>query len=50
MGNEKVVKTICNMCYLRCGLDVYVEDGKITKVTPMKEHPYNTLCPKGKRL
>ncbi len=50
MGNQKVVKTICNMCYLRCGLDVYVEDGKITKVTPMKEHPYNTLCPRGEEI
>jgi anaerobic selenocysteine-containing dehydrogenase len=50
MGNEKIVKAICNMCYLRCGLDVYVEDGKVTKVTPMKEHPYNTLCPRGEEI
>jgi anaerobic selenocysteine-containing dehydrogenase len=24
----KVVKTACNMCLTRCGINVYVEDGK----------------------
>lgn len=42
----KVVKTACNMCVTRCGLNVSVENGKIVKVTGMPEHPYNTLCVK----
>jgi anaerobic selenocysteine-containing dehydrogenase len=47
-----IVKTICEMCgdaYATCGLDVYVENGKIVKIKGMKEHPTNrgTLCPKG---
>ena len=42
-----IVKTVCNMCLHRCGIDVYVEDGKIVKVAGMQEHPWNILCPKG---
>ena len=43
----KIVKTICNMCLTRCGIDVYVENGEIVKVRGMQEHPYNRLCEKG---
>ena len=44
-----VVKTICQMCYSFCGLDVTVEDGRIVNVAGMKEHPVNQgrLCVKG---
>lgn len=43
-GNLKVVKTLCNMCGTRCGIDVYIENGKIAKTFGMEEHPINTLC------
>jgi anaerobic selenocysteine-containing dehydrogenase len=39
--NDRVVKTLCKMCYLQCGIDVYVKDGKIVKVSGMVEHPLN---------
>jgi hypothetical protein len=29
---KEVIKTICDMCYYYCGLDVTVEDGRITRV------------------
>jgi formate dehydrogenase (coenzyme F420) alpha subunit len=46
---KRVVKTICQMCYFYCGLDVTVEDGKILKIEGMHEHPVNhgRLCAKG---
>ncbi len=46
---ERVVKTICQMCYFYCGLDVTVRDGQIIKVEGMKEHPGSKgrLCPRG---
>jgi anaerobic selenocysteine-containing dehydrogenase len=46
---KQVVKTICQMCYFYCGLDVTVEDGRILKVEGMREHPSNKgrLCAKG---
>ena len=46
---SKVVKTICQMCYFHCGLDVSVEDGRVLEVEGMPEHPMNRgrLCAKG---
>jgi len=49
-NNVKLVKTICNMCLNRCGINVYVEDGRIVKVAPMQEHPFNTLCVKAQAI
>jgi anaerobic selenocysteine-containing dehydrogenase len=43
-NQSKVVKTVCNMCMQHCGIDVYVENGRITKVKPMDEHPFHHLC------
>jgi len=45
----KTVKTICQMCYFYCGLNVTCEDGRILHIEGMKEHPVNrgTICPKG---
>ena len=37
---SRVAKTTCRMCAVQCGLDVYVENGKIAKVTGMAEHPF----------
>ena len=44
-----IVKTACELCAWSCGMDVHVENGRIVKVTGMKEHPLNRgrLCPKG---
>jgi len=42
----EIVKSICNMCEVHCGLNVYVEKGKIVRVEGMPEHPLNSLCVK----
>ncbi len=49
MSEKKIVKTACQLCPECCGIDVHVEDGKVVKVTGMKEHVWNEgrLCPKG---
>jgi len=44
--NEVIKKTVCNMCNVRCGLDVHVQDGEITKIESMAEHPLKPLCVK----
>ncbi|MDR2018421.1 MAG: molybdopterin-dependent oxidoreductase [Syntrophobacterales bacterium] len=48
----EVVKTDCGLCINCCGVDAYVEDGRLVKVEGMKEHWLNKgkLCPKGERL
>ena len=49
-SGSRVVKTICNMCLDRCGINVYVENGKIVRVAPMQEHPFNALCVKAQAI
>ena len=46
---KRVVKTLCQMCYFYCGLDVTIENGRILKVEGSREHPQNKgrLCAKG---
>lgn len=46
----EIVKTICPMCLKSCGIDAHVKNGKLVKVTPMKEHPFNVLCVKSRAL
>ena len=47
----KWVATDCTICYHSCGMNVLVEEGRITKVEGLKDHPLNRgkLCPKGER-
>ena len=48
---SRVVKTACEMCWKSCGVDVYVENGKIVQVKGTVDHPYSrgSLCVKGRR-
>jgi len=46
--DTKIVKSICSMCLKYCGVDVHVRDGRLVKVTGMKEHPFNRLCVKAR--
>lgn len=48
--NEVIKKTVCNMCNVRCGLDVHVQDGRITKIESMPEHPLKPLCVKAEGI
>ena len=43
------VKTVCPYCGVGCGMNLHVENGRVTKVTGDKEHPANfgRLCTKG---
>ena len=45
------VVTDCSICYHSCGSRVLVEDGRITQVEGLEEHPLNqgALCPKGRK-
>jgi len=46
----EIVKTICMICNMYCGIDVYVDNGKVVKVHGMQEHPVNNICVKGYAL
>jgi anaerobic selenocysteine-containing dehydrogenase len=47
-SNIAIVKGVCPMCLKSCGIDAYVSNGKLVKVTGMREHPFSQLCVKGK--
>ena len=51
MKESKWIATDCTICYHSCGMNVLVEEGRITKVQGLKDHPLNKgkLCPKGAR-
>lgn len=48
----EVIKTDCGLCINCCGVNAYVEDGKLVKVEGTKGNPISkgALCPKGERL
>jgi formate dehydrogenase (coenzyme F420) alpha subunit len=45
----EIVQTACELCPWGCGMDVYLEGGRIVKVKGTTDHPLNrgALCPKG---
>jgi anaerobic selenocysteine-containing dehydrogenase len=49
-SSARVFKGICRLCQSACGLDVHVEDGKLAKIRPMKEHPIHRLCVKSSAI
>jgi anaerobic selenocysteine-containing dehydrogenase len=50
-SKSRCVATDCTICYHSCGTEVLVEEGRITRIRGLKEHPLNKgrLCPKGAR-
>ncbi|MDH5560897.1 MAG: molybdopterin-dependent oxidoreductase [Deltaproteobacteria bacterium] len=49
LKSDKVVKTTCELCFWRCGIDAHVKDGKVFKIAGQKDHPLSNgkLCPRG---
>ncbi len=46
---QKTISTICGICDAGCGVDVHLVDGKIKRLTPLKNHPLGIVCPRGTR-
>lgn len=49
-NDTRVVKSFCRICGSCCGIDIHVENGRVVKVSPMKEHPVNRLCVKAQAI
>ena len=52
MSQAQWHKTACNLCYVNCGLEVAIEDERITKVRGDKSNPKSQgyLCNKAARI
>ncbi len=48
-SNCQIVTSICGVCAAGCGAHVHLTDGCITRLTPIQDHPYSALCPRGLR-
>lgn len=48
-GETRIVKNICHQCPARCGIDVYVTNGRVHAIHGTSDHPISNgkLCPKG---
>lgn len=46
MEHETVI-SMCGVCSSGCGAEVHLEEGRITRLTPIREHPYSVLCTRG---
>lgn len=49
MSSIEKVTSICGICDAGCGVDVHLVDGKISRLTPLKNHPLGIVCPRGAR-
>ncbi|MCP4754552.1 MAG: hypothetical protein GY866_27025 [Proteobacteria bacterium] len=43
------IPTICGVCDAGCGVNVRRVDGKIVRQSPLENHPFSTICPRGAR-
>ncbi|SMD09484.1 Anaerobic selenocysteine-containing dehydrogenase [Desulfocicer vacuolatum DSM 3385] len=50
MEKKQHYKSMCRMCNNHCGINVYVENGRVVNITGLKEHRWNhgRLCVKGR--
>jgi anaerobic selenocysteine-containing dehydrogenase len=46
---EQVITSMCGVCPAGCGAHVHLVDGRISRLTPIKGHPYSVLCSRGQR-
>ena len=50
--DTQVIKSVCMLCFMVCGIDGYVKKGELIKVEGMKDHAATkeALCPRGLHL
>lgn len=47
--DESTVVSMCGVCPAGCGVRVLLENGRIERLLPLKEHPQGIVCPRGLR-
>jgi len=44
-----IVETICGICDAGCGVKAHLVNGRIDRLSPLKDHPLGIVCPRGGR-
>ena len=46
-AEPQAVTGLCGVCPAGCGVKIHLENGRITRITPLKGHPQGICCPRG---
>jgi len=46
-SGQRVVSGLCGICPAGCAVNIFLEDGRIRRVAPLKGHPQGICCPRG---
>jgi anaerobic selenocysteine-containing dehydrogenase len=51
-GEDQVIKSVCMLCFMVCGIDAYMKDGRLVRAEGMKEHvaTRGVICPRGRHF
>ncbi|MDW8070313.1 MAG: molybdopterin-dependent oxidoreductase [Anaerolineae bacterium] len=44
---HQVIYGLCGVCPGGCGVEIHLQDGKISRLAPWKGHPQGICCPRG---
>ena len=45
---KKIEKGICGICPANCGVEIVLENDRITEIHPWKKHPKGIPCARGR--
>ncbi|MBN1992929.1 MAG: molybdopterin-dependent oxidoreductase [Anaerolineae bacterium] len=45
----QIVPGMCGICPAGCGVNIHLVDGRIERLSPLKNHPQGIVCPRGMR-
>ncbi|MEN8196154.1 MAG: molybdopterin-dependent oxidoreductase, partial [Pseudomonadota bacterium] len=48
-ASRKTVAGVCGVCPAGCGVNIHLVDGRIERLTPLRDHPLGFVCPRGAR-
>jgi len=47
--STETITSMCGICPAGCGVNVHLVDGRIDRLTPLKNHPQGIVCPRGRQ-
>ncbi|MBE9553273.1 MAG: hypothetical protein IMF05_07415, partial [Proteobacteria bacterium] len=46
-ASRETVAGVCGVCPAGCGVNIHLVDGRIERLTPLRDHPLGFVCPRG---
>jgi anaerobic selenocysteine-containing dehydrogenase len=45
---EQSITSLCGVCPAGCAVEVHLTNGRIRRISPLKNHPHGIVCPRGR--